>query len=288
MKVKNTALINFIHYAICWILVFPLTYILIALDMEAKLSLFLSNTIGILACLIITTIYKKNLIKNSVPIQAKVKEVKFWGSQANTTFEINSKKQVIGNLDKLVKKGETKELLYNEKKNEYYNPDLLTLMKTKKIIIGLVISIILTTAAIFFQNAMPIEETEIFITIRFMNAMLLLLAVIGGKTLPYYLNKKNLIEVIATTQSKAVREGNEVVKQTNDNFTFEFEGETFIYLPLNPPSGKNFDEIYRTLYFKKDGTMFGDKAEIQTLLIFGVIWMLFYLIGITTIIFSII
>lgn len=287
MKIKNTAIINLLHYALCWLLVIPIIYILVELNIDAEVSLFIADAIGIILCILITTIYKKLITKNTIQTLAKVEDVKYWGNAIQTTFLVN-KTQLNSTISKKLKKSETKELLYNEKKNVYYDPESLTITKTRNLIISLIAVIILTIVAIIFERSIFIEETEILISFRFVNLMLLILIFIGGRVFQYYFNKKNLIEVCATTKSKAVQKGNEVVKQESEDFEIEFEGEKIIYTPLNPPTGENFDEVVRTLYFKKDGTLVTDKAELPFLTVFTIIWSIFYLVGIISIIFYII
>ena len=287
MKLKNTVIINLVHVIFCWILTFVIIFLLFQNGINAIFSLFVSNTISVFICLIISLFYKKNIEKDCEDVLVTVSDVKFNGSGPITFYELSNKEQLFSNFSKFIKKGETKKLLFNNKKNKYYDPDRLTLFKIRDYVIALIIFVILTILAILFNPSIVIEEFEIFISFRFINLILLIICFGGSKIVPYYFMRKELIEVPATTKTKVIERNEGPVKILSSDFEFEYEGERIVYSPLNPPTGKNFDEVVRTLYLKKDGTILVDKAEINFLTIFTIIWLCFYLIGISTILFYI-
>lgn len=287
MKLKNTAIINLVHVIFCWILTFLIIFLLFQNGINAIFSLFVSNTISVFICLIISLFYKKIIEKDCEDVLVTVSDVKFNGSGPITFYELSNKEQLFSNFSKFIKKGETKKLLFNNKKNKYYDPDRLTLFKIRDYVIALIIFVILTILAILLNPSIVIEEFEIFISFRFINLILLIICFGASKIVPYYFMRKELIEVPATTKTKVIERNEGPVKILSSDFEFEYEGEKIVYSPLNPPTGKNFDEVVRTLYLKKDGTILVDKAEINFLTIFTIIWVCFYLMGISTILFYI-
>ena len=287
MKLKNTVIINLVHVIFCWILTFVIIFLLFQNGINAIFSLFVSNTISVFICLIISLFYKKIIEKDCEDVFVTVSDVKFNGSGPITFYELSNKEQLFSNFSKFIKKGETKKLLFNNKKNKHYDPDRLTLFKIRDYVIALIIFVILTILAILLNPSIVIEEFEIFISFRFINLILLIICFGGSKIVPYYFMRKELIEVPATTKTKVIERNEGPVKILSSDFEFEYEGEKIVYSPLNPPTGKNFDEVVRTLYLKKDGTILVDKAEINFLTIFTIIWVCFYLMGISTILFYI-
>lgn len=287
MKLKNTVIINLVHVIFCWILTFVIIFLLFQNGINAIFNLFVSNTISVFICLIISLFYKKIIEKDCEDVLVTVSDVKFYGSGPITFYELSNKEQLFSNFSKFIKKGETKKLLFNNKKNKYYDPDRLTLFKIRDYVIALIIFVILTILAILLNPSIVIEEFEIFISFRFINLILLIICFGVSKIVPYYFMRKELIEVTATTKTKVIEKNEELVKNLSSDFEFEYEGDKIVYSPLNPPTGKNFDEVVRTLYLKKDGTILVDKAEINFLTIFTIIWVCFYLMGISSILFYI-
>lgn len=286
---------NFKHLVYAVILSFILSYIFLIIGIDIKVSYLLSNGILMIFYIILSILYRNEVLKCH-NVQGVIKDCKYrYLSHCDLTYEFsyNGKtRNVIYSFSGVEPVGKI-ETLYITDDEKIIREREITLFKNKGLTIFLLVAVLFMFIGIKEFNVSNVELNlagenfgKIFL-FKFFNVFLIffiitLVAIYNKLKLKGIVVQGKIIDYRTHVNSEMRSKHNLERKITMYSCVFEYiwNGEKREY--ISPISSSSVHKIgsTRKLYVDQNGLVIKEQGEIRTLILFGLVSLMFYLIGI--------
>lgn len=311
MKFKKFT--NFIFLVVSWLLSIVLLLLFLYLDNSnfSVISYYLLSGSISMIIYVISSLIHKHIVKGWKCSIATIKKCEYsFLSNCDLTYSFvcdGTEKNVIYRYSKLEKVGMQENIYISRNNKKMYRERDISFFSNNMLYVFLFVALAFICGALFINNLETLENFmwadytvgEIFgylFVIKFANLFLLLEIVIIS-----IIVKKNKVECMAvegTVIALDIRTHSDM-DQISDipvtrnynmgtpKYEYYWNGETRIY--VSNSSSTNIPKIGSTkkLFVDKDGIVVREKGEIGFLIMFSIIWMVFYLIMVCSVLFEI-
>lgn len=295
MKFKKYT--NFIHMITSVIISFVLSYIFLLQYIDVRSCYLFSNSISILV-FIILSIYYKNKIKKYKSVQATLKKCEYsFLSNCDLTYEFilnNNLEPAVFHYSQYEKVGITETIYVSNDNKTLIRERDITLFKRRGLIIFSLIAIIFAILGFYFNidsnNILDINEgfEKIFL-FKFMNLFPIFSLVIFNIIIKKLKIKctpvdGKIIDIDIRTETSFDEVGGLNTTRTHTMGTPKYEyycnGENRIYVSNSSSTSIPKIGSIKKLYIDSDGIVVREKGEFKFLILFVILLLVFYIIGI--------